>query len=70
MKFYWDGIYTIGWPSGVVCWGALLGLQGAKSLIRPVLAKAVSSLPVEPYDAVQSEKSLIKQARTIPGNYY
>ena len=63
VQFYWDGIYTVGWPSGVVHWGALLGFQGAKSLFRTVLAQAVSSLPVEPYDAVQSEKSLIKQAR-------
>ena len=44
--------------------GALLGFQGAKPLFRPVLAQAVSSLPVEPYDAVQSEKGLMKQARS------
>ena len=36
---------------------ALLGFQGTKVLSRPiVLAQAVSSLPVEPYDAVHSLK--------------
>ena len=40
-----------------VYWGAILGLQGAKPLFRPiVLAQAVSSLLVEPYDAVHSLK--------------
>ena len=41
----------------LVQWGALLGFQGTKGLSRPiVLAQAVSSLPVEPYDAVHSLK--------------
>ena len=41
----------------LVHWGALLGFQGAKPLFRPiVLAQAVPSLPVEPYDAVDSLK--------------
>ena len=36
---------------------APLGFQGTKGLSRPiVLAQAVSSLPVEPYDAVHSLK--------------
>ena len=41
----------------LVHWGALLGFQGAKPLFSPtVLAHAVSSLPVEPSDAVHSLK--------------
>ena len=57
MQFYWDGAYTVGWPSGLYI--GVLGFQGAKPLFRPiVLAQAVSSLPLEPdiYDAVQFEK--------------
>ena len=47
VQFYWDRIYTAGWPSGLYI--GVLGFQGAKPLFRPiVLAKAVSSLPVEP----------------------
>ena len=64
MQSYWDGIYPAGWPSGAVHWGALLGFQGEKPLFRPVLTQAVSSLPVEPYDAVHIlKKSFMKQAR-------
>ena len=41
----------------LVQWGALLGFQGTKRLSRPiVLAQAVSSLPVELYDAAHSLK--------------
>ena len=65
MQFYWDGAYTVGWPSGLYI--GVFGFQGAKPLFRPiVLAQAVSSLPVEPdiYDAVHSlKKSLMKQTR-------
>ena len=44
--------------------GALLGFQGRKPLSRSiVLVQTVSSLPVEPYDAVHSLKSLMKQVR-------
>ena len=47
MQFYWDGIYTVGWPGGLYI--GVLGFQGAKPLFRPiVLAQAVSSLPVGP----------------------
>ena len=47
MQFYWGGIYTVGWPSGLYI--GVLGFQGAKPLFRPiVLAQAVSSLPVGP----------------------
>ena len=47
MQFYWDGNYTVGWPSGL--YNGVLGFQGAKPLLRSiVLAQAVSSLPVEP----------------------
>ena len=47
MQFYWDGIYTVGWPSGLYI--GVLGFQGAKPLFRPiVLSQAVSSLSVEP----------------------
>ena len=47
VQFYWDGIYTVVWPSGLYI--GVLGFQGAKSLFRPiVLAQAVSSLPVGP----------------------
>ena len=57
MQFYsWDGFTLLDGPV-VVQWGALLGIQGTKPLSRPiVLAQAVSSLPVEPYDAVHSLK--------------
>ena len=49
----------------VGCTLGLLGFQGAKPLFRPiVLAKAVSSLPVEPNMMLFSlRKSLMKQAR-------
>ena len=47
VQFYWDRIYTVGWPSGL--YNGVLGFQGAKPIFRPiVLAQAVSSLPVEP----------------------
>ena len=47
MQFYWDGIYTVGWPCGLYI--GVLGFQGAKPLFRPiVLSQAASSLPVEP----------------------
>ena len=66
-----DSAVLLGWDlqcwmaQWLVHWGALLGFQEAKPLFRPiVLAQAVSSLPVEPYDAVHSlKKSLMKQAR-------
>ena len=45
VQFYWDGIYPVGWPSGLYI--GVLGFQGTKPLSRPiVLAQAVSSLPV------------------------
>ena len=41
----------------LVQWSALLGFQGTKGISRLiVLAQAVSSLPVEPYDVVHSLK--------------
>ena len=46
-----DGwIYTVGWPSG---WYIGVFFWASMSV---VLAWEVSSLPAEPYDAVQSEK--------------
>ena len=67
MQFYWDGAYTVGWPSGLYI--GVLGFQGAKPLFRPiVLAQAVSSLPVEPdiYDAVHSLKKASSSRPGIP----
>ena len=47
VQFYWDGVYTVGWPSGLYI--RVVEFQGAKPLFRPiVLAQAVSSLPVDP----------------------
>ena len=66
MQFYWDGAYTVGWPSGLYI--GVLGFQGAKPLFRPiVLAQAVSSLPVEPdiYDAVHSLKKKPHEADQV-----
>ena len=57
MQFYWDGIYTVGWPSSWYS-GCSSGVPGNKTPSRLiVLAQAVSSLPVEPYDAVHSLKN-------------
>ena len=66
MQFYWDGAYTVGWPSGLHI--GVLGFQGAKPLFRPiVLAQAVSSLPVEPdiYDAVHSFSKKLHKADQV-----
>ena len=58
MQSYWDGTCIVGWPS----WGAVLKapglkLQGAKPLLRSIaLTLAVSSLPLQPDDAVHSLK--------------
>ena len=50
--------------------GCTLGFQGEKPLFRPiVLAKAVSSLPVEPNMMLFSLKKSFMSRPGIPGNY-
>ena len=62
VQFYWDGIYTAGWPSGLYI--GVLGFQGAKPLFRPiVLAQAVSSFPVGPNMMLFSLKKLHEEGQ-------
>ena len=56
MQLHWDGTCTciVGWPSAVLR-APGLKLQGAKPLFKSIaLALAVSSLPVQPYDAAHN----------------